>query len=94
MTTKPKRNDGPKPAPPVAPSAAHSANAGHDKSKDPPKSAPPVTPSTAHPANAPATSQEEKVRRLAYQKWEAAGRPDCDGISFWLEAERDCKSTN
>jgi Protein of unknown function (DUF2934) len=32
---------------------------------------------------------DESIRSLAYQKWEAAGRPDSDGISFWLDAERE-----
>ena len=32
---------------------------------------------------------EERIRRLAYMKWEAAGRPDGDGMSFWLKAERE-----
>ena len=25
----------------------------------------------------------------AYEKWEAAGKPQGDGIPFWLEAERE-----
>jgi hypothetical protein len=29
------------------------------------------------------------IRRLAYLKWEAAGRPPGDGVPFWLEAERE-----
>jgi len=29
------------------------------------------------------------VRITAYLKWEAAGRPEGDGVSFWLEAERE-----
>jgi tRNA U34 2-thiouridine synthase MnmA/TrmU len=32
---------------------------------------------------------EESIRRIAYQKWEAAGKPDSDGICFWLDAERE-----
>lgn len=38
---------------------------------------------------APATSCEEKVRTLAYEKWEAAGCPAGDGIEFWVAAERE-----
>jgi hypothetical protein len=34
----------------------------------------------------------ERIRQRAYERWEAAGRPDCDGVSFWLEAERECAS--
>lgn len=33
--------------------------------------------------------EEEKIRQLAYQKWEAAGKPDGDGLSYWLEAEQE-----
>ena len=35
-------------------------------------------------------SSEEKIRCLAYEKWEAAGRPACDGVEFWLQAEQEC----
>jgi len=31
----------------------------------------------------------DAIRRLAYQKWEQAGRPDGDGVHQWLEAERE-----
>jgi hypothetical protein len=31
----------------------------------------------------------EEIRRTAYQKWEAAGKPDGEGIKFKLEAERE-----
>jgi hypothetical protein len=44
------------------------------------------------PQQTPATSErEEKIRNLAYQKWEAAGCPVGDGLAFWLEAERECR---
>jgi hypothetical protein len=29
----------------------------------------------------------EKIREVAYYKWEAAGCPCSDGVEFWLEAE-------
>jgi hypothetical protein len=32
---------------------------------------------------------EDSLRINAYLKWEAAGRPEGDGVSFWLEAERE-----
>lgn len=32
---------------------------------------------------------EDKVRERAYLKWEAAGCPCSDGVSFWLEAESE-----
>ncbi len=33
--------------------------------------------------------EKERIRRVAYTRWEAAGHPPGDGVSFWLEAERD-----
>ena len=54
-----------------------------------------------HPAAAPADNEadermqhngvtfEEAVRCRAYQNWESAGRPDGDGVSFWLQAEAE-----
>lgn len=33
----------------------------------------------------------EQVRLCAYQKWELAGRPVCDGTQFWLEAEQQLR---
>lgn len=32
---------------------------------------------------------EETIRLRAYELWEAAGRPEGDGVPFWLEAERE-----
>jgi hypothetical protein len=31
---------------------------------------------------------KDRVRQLAYLKWEAAGRPFDGSANFWLEAER------
>jgi hypothetical protein len=31
----------------------------------------------------------QRVRRRAYERWEAAGRPCDDGLRFWAEAERE-----
>jgi hypothetical protein len=37
---------------------------------------------------------EEEIRKLAYQKWEAAGKPPGNGVNFWQEAERElCHTT-
>ena len=33
------------------------------------------------------------VRGRAYQKWEAAGKPNGDGVNFWLEAEQELLQT-
>lgn len=32
---------------------------------------------------------EETVRERAYLLWEAAGRPEGDGVEFWLRAEEE-----
>lgn len=34
---------------------------------------------------------DETIRRIAYEKWEAAGCPSGDGVDFWLQAEQECK---
>lgn len=34
---------------------------------------------------------EDDIRRLAFRRWEEAGRPDGDGTEFWLQAERELK---
>ncbi len=34
-------------------------------------------------------SLEETIRVRAYQKWEWAGRPEGDGVAYWLEAESE-----
>jgi hypothetical protein len=35
---------------------------------------------------------DDKVRLLAYIKWERAGKPPGDGTPFWLEAEQELAS--
>lgn len=30
---------------------------------------------------------EQVTRELAYSLWEKAGKPESDGVHFWLEAE-------
>jgi len=32
---------------------------------------------------------EDLIRMGAYLRWEAAGRPEGDGVGFWLDSERD-----
>jgi hypothetical protein len=32
---------------------------------------------------------EEEIREKAYTLWEEAGRPDGDGIEFWVRAEQE-----
>jgi hypothetical protein len=64
------------------------------------KSAPATRPREPQGGRAPApasgpptpngkTVSEEDIRLCAYCKWEAAGRPAGDGVSFWLEAEKE-----
>lgn len=36
---------------------------------------------------------EEDIRQKAYLLWEDAGRPDSDGVEFWLRAEAELLST-
>jgi hypothetical protein len=57
-----------------------------------PPFAPVVAPSVpdAHPALDP-SRLEDAIRTRAYHLWEAAGRPPGDGVSFWLEAERELR---
>ncbi len=52
----------------------------------PPKAEEPVPP--ARP-DAAAEAKAEKIRRLAYERWEAAGKPEGADVWFWLEAERE-----
>jgi hypothetical protein len=33
--------------------------------------------------------RQQAVREAAYRKWEKAGCPEGDGVTFWLEAERE-----
>jgi len=40
----------------------------------------------------PRLTSMEAIRHHAYGKWETAGKPASDGISFWLEAERELKT--
>jgi len=37
---------------------------------------------------------EQRIRDVAYFKWEQAGRPEGDGSVFWKEAERECVTTS
>jgi hypothetical protein len=41
---------------------------------------------------ATASSREDRIRELAHQRWQTAGCPECDGLKFWLEAERELDS--
>lgn len=40
------------------------------------------------PHHVPAANHEA-IRHHAYLKWLVAGKPDGDGLNFWLEAEQE-----
>jgi hypothetical protein len=37
----------------------------------------------------PGAPTEEAIRARAFYLWEAAGRPESDGVEFWLRAEQE-----
>ena len=39
-------------------------------------------------------STRDEIRQLAYEKWEAAGKPPGDGGEFWLQAEKELVDRN
>jgi len=39
------------------------------------------------------TPSEDQIRARAYFLWEEAGRPECDGTQFWLEAEKELSNS-
>jgi hypothetical protein len=51
------------------------------------------TASAESPSDKGHAKSQEAVRGHAYQKWEAAGRPNGDGVNFWLQAEREVLQT-
>ena len=58
-----------------------------------PKATVPLTGEKGWPSNLkPSDVFEEANRVLAHRKWEVAGRPEGDGVEFWLEAERELKA--
>ena len=48
-----------------------------------------IAPSLDNHARKPRSVSDEKIRLRAYQNWEAAGKPQGNGVQFWLEAERE-----
>ncbi|MDB5391474.1 MAG: hypothetical protein JWM11_7120 [Planctomycetaceae bacterium] len=36
-----------------------------------------------------ACEAEQKIRELAYEKWERSGKPESECEKFWLEAEHE-----
>jgi len=42
----------------------------------------------------PSVPTPDEISQLAYEKWEAAGRPPGDGSDFWLQAEKELLDRN
>ena len=42
----------------------------------------------------PSVPTPDEIRQLAYEKWEAAGKPPGDGSDFWLQAEKELLDRN
>lgn len=40
-----------------------------------------------------AAPTEESIREKAYLLWEQAGRPECDGVEFWVRAEQELSAS-
>jgi hypothetical protein len=74
-------------------------NKHHRKAEAAPRPAPAVAPARAPAADARqggrphgGVTLEEATRVRAYQLWDRAGRPEGDGVAFWLEAEAELKA--
>lgn len=39
-------------------------------------------------------NREDRIRRRAYELWQAAGSPRGDGAEFWLQAEAEVAQTD
>ena len=46
-------------------------------------------PTAGQPTRPTTPPSDDEIRHRAYQKWESAGRPEGDGVGFWLEAEQE-----
>ena len=45
-------------------------------------------------AEVPMDNREDRIRRRAYELWQAAGSPRGDGAEFWLQAEAEIAQTD
>lgn len=61
----------------------------HHKTETPAQPASATSPSESEQVQKGKVKSQEAVRVHAYEKWEAAGKPNGDGVNFWLEAERE-----
>lgn len=50
---------------------------------------PPSEPKAGVAAQNAKSEYEEMIRLRAYQKWEAAGKPQGNGVQFWVDAEQE-----
>lgn len=59
-----------------------------------PSSASPTTliPVSGNPEHNGQFVDPEDIRMAAYLKWEAAGKPEGDGVQFWSEAEQELQT--
>ena len=61
----------------------------HHKTEAPAQPASAKSPRESEQVQKGKAKSQEVVRVHAYQKWEAAGRPNGDGVNFWIEAEQE-----
>jgi hypothetical protein len=61
----------------------------------PPKamSGAPIAPNSDNQAATCELPSDDAIRLLAYKKWEAAGKPEGDGLRFWLEAKQEASKS-
>ncbi len=67
----------------------HAAVSGKHAALKPTNPEPNLVPAIAIPEHNGHGSNGDAIRLAAYLKWEAAGKPECDGTAFWLEAEHE-----
>ena len=61
---------------------------GAGKSREPTQSG---SPEGTPPREMCSPSPLQQIRQRAYEKWEAAGKPEGIAIRFWLEAEKELR---
>jgi hypothetical protein len=76
-----------------APITRQSRSTGRAPSPAAQKEAPIIEPLTPERTGNKETPKTDVVRHAAYLRWIAAGRPECDGVEFWLAAERELAPT-
>ena len=61
----------------------------HHKTETPAQPGSAKSPSESEQAQKGKTKSQAVIGVRAYQKWVAAGKPQGDGVNFWLEAEQE-----